>query len=235
MQRPPTTTPQQDRRERPAYTVAEAAHHVRVPSATLSTWVFGRRYPTATGQRTWLPLIKPADPARRLLSFNNLVEAHVLASLRKAHGSRIPQIREAIHFAEAELGIERLLLSERLATSAGDLFMEHLGRLLNLSRSGQLTLQAVVRRYLKLVERDLHHLPVRLYPAAGGEPTEGRGRIVIDPDVGFGRPTIVGRGIGTAAIVARIDAGEAVGAVAEDYDISEGDIEEALLYERMAA
>ena len=58
--------------------------------------------------------------------------------------------------------------------------------------------------------------------------------IVIDPTISFGRPIVVSRGISTAAIVDRVDAGEAVAAIAADYNLSEEDVEHAVLYERAA-
>jgi len=42
-------------------------------------------------------------------------------------------------------------------------------------------------------------------------------------------------GISTAAIADRIDAGESVSALAEDYDLSPEEIEQAVLYSRAAS
>jgi uncharacterized protein (DUF433 family) len=52
--------------------------------------------------------------------------------------------------------------------------------------------------------------------------------------VAFGRPVIASRGIGTGAIAERIDAGESAADLAADYDLTEREIEEAVLYERAA-
>lgn len=58
--------------------------------------------------------------------------------------------------------------------------------------------------------------------------------IAIDPAVGFGRPIVVSKSIGTGTIAGRIDAGEAVADLASDYGLSEAEIEQAVLYERAA-
>ena len=58
--------------------------------------------------------------------------------------------------------------------------------------------------------------------------------IAIDPKISFGRPVVISRGISTAAIVARIDAGETVADLAADYDLSVAEIDDAVLYERVA-
>ena len=67
-----------DLREMPAYGINEAAHYLGIPKATLRSWVLGRPYLTATGRRFFKPIIDLPDREQRLLSFVNLVEAHVL-------------------------------------------------------------------------------------------------------------------------------------------------------------
>jgi hypothetical protein len=62
----------------PLYSLAEASHYLRQPSATLRAWTVGRPYPTAKGQRHFPPVVAVADRSGLLLSFRNLVELHVL-------------------------------------------------------------------------------------------------------------------------------------------------------------
>ena len=49
-----------DLRDQPAYGPGEAARYLRVPPATLRTWLVGRDYPRAGSQATFQPLIEPA-------------------------------------------------------------------------------------------------------------------------------------------------------------------------------
>lgn len=67
-----------------------------------------------------------APPSERppLLSFNNLVEVHVLRSLRTEHGMSIGAVRQALEYSQKEMRIERLLLRGDLLTDAGDLFLD---------------------------------------------------------------------------------------------------------------
>jgi hypothetical protein len=73
-----------DLRELPAYSIAEAAHYLRIPIATLRSWVRGRHYPTEAGEKFFKPVIDLPDPNLASLSFVNLVEAHVLDAIRGA-------------------------------------------------------------------------------------------------------------------------------------------------------
>jgi len=221
-------------RDSAAYTLAEAARYLRLPVATLRSWALGRHYPTAEGSGQFPPLIRPASKRPPLLSFANLIEAHVLRSLRTEHGVPVKALRGALAYAEKALGIDRLLLRRELRTHAGRVFLDRYGELIELSASGQLAMRRLFDEHLKRIEWDSSKLPVRLYPfVSAAAPSEAR-PIVIDPRIAFGRPVVVRKAITTSTIAERIDAGETVEAVAADYDLAQSDIEQAILYERAA-
>jgi len=92
-----------------AYTLAEAARYLRLPAATLRSWVLGRQYPTTDGSGQFPPLIRPSSRQPPLLSFSNLIEAHVLRSLRTDHGVPVKALRSALAYAEKTLGIDHFL------------------------------------------------------------------------------------------------------------------------------
>ena len=221
-----------DRRDQPAYSIAEAARYVHVAPATLRSWVAGRQYKRVGGPAFFEPLIRAADPSRHLLSFHNLIEAHVLRALRAQHEVKVKAVREAVRYAQQTFKIDRLLLRPELRTQAGELFLDRYGELVNLSKSGQLAMRKLLEAYLQRVDWK-GHLPVRLYPFVTGEVPTDRG-IVIDPQIAFGRPVISRRSISTAAIAERIDAGESIEDLVDDYDLRREEIEEAVLYESAA-
>lgn len=223
-----------DIRNQPAYTVAEASRYLKLAPATLRSWVIGRPYPKSTGVAHSRPLIHPAIKVPPTLSFWNLIEAHVLRSLRTEHGVSMDALRRALQYAEKKLDIDRLLLSPELRTDAGKLLLQRYGSLIELSASGQMAMRHLFNEHLARVEWDQWKFPVRLYPfASSGVPVANR-PIAIDPQIAFGRPVIALRGVSTGAIAGRIDAGESAADVAADYDLSEREIEEAVLYERAA-
>ena len=224
-----------DLRDSPAYTLAEASRYLRLPPATLRSWVLGRQYPVASGAGHFQPLIHSASQKPVLLSFWNLIEAHVLRSLRTEHGVSVHALREALAYAERRLNIKRLLLRKELSTTAGELFLEEYGKLINLSASGQLAMRRVFEDHLKRVEWDEWMFPVRFFPFLSAGARASDHPIVIDPQISFGRPVVLRMGISTAAIAERIDAGEAVDDIARDYELSREEIEQAVLYERAAA
>ncbi len=223
-----------DLRDQPAYGPTETARYLRLPAATLRTWVLGRVYPRGDAQATFDPLIKPARKQPLQLSFYNLIEAHVLRALRTEHGVALAELRKAITYAEREFKIRRLLLSPDLRTDAGQIFLDRYVELINLSASGQMAMRKLFSEHLKRVEWDRWQYPVRLHPYTDAVRAHEPTSIVIDPNIAFGRPIVERAGISTEAIADRIDAGETVDALAEDYDLSPEDIEQAVLYARAA-
>jgi uncharacterized protein (DUF433 family) len=223
-----------DPREVPAYGLTEAARYVKLAPATLRSWVRGRSYETSRGTVLFEPLIVPPEGDSSDLSFWNLVEAHVLRALRTEHGVSIQAVRTALDYAEKELEIERLLLHRALSTNGGEIFLDRYGELINLSRSGQLAMRAVLDDHLRRVERDVRGFPSKLFPFLRIETGDGGPAILIDPTVSFGRPIIAESGVSTAAIAGRIDAGEDPAEVAKDYGLSTEQVREALIYERAA-
>lgn len=137
-----------DVRNQAAYTIAEAARYLKLPAATLRSWVVGRAYPIGKERRTlFQPLIRSAQKHPPLLSFQNLIEAHVLRSLRADHGVAIGELRKAIKYAEQKLSIERLLLHPDLRTHAGRVFLDKYGELIDLPASGQLAMRKLLEEH----------------------------------------------------------------------------------------
>ena len=232
-----------DPRETPVYSVGEAARYLNLPAPTLSSWVKGRDYIAGGRKKRWEPLIQTADTQGLLLSFNNLVESHVLKAIRTRHGVPMRGVLVALHQAREVHGIERLFLSNELRTverrpedagskSVGALFLEKLGEVEQISEGGQLVIRNALTRHLERIERDASGMPVRLFPFVSH--SSGRD-ILIDPRVSFGRPVLVKRGIRVSTLVDRIEAGENIEHVANNYGLDPADIERALDFFEQAA
>jgi uncharacterized protein (DUF433 family) len=209
-----------DRREIPAYAYSEAAHYLDLPPSTLRAWF--------AGQKSFRPVIRAADPKRIVLSFSNLVEAYVLAAIRRKHHIGLPTIRRGLRFLTAKLGSNRPLLEQQFATSGKQLYVE-LGQVINISRDGQIEMAELIRTYLERVDRDPKGVPIKLYPFMRAQPLREQARtIVIDPLVSFGRPVIAGTGIPTAVLAEQFEAGDDVRDLAKEYGASEEAISDAL-------
>jgi uncharacterized protein (DUF433 family) len=223
----------QDPRLVPAYSVTEAAHYLRMPQETLRSWVVGRLYPVAGQSRRSKPLIHLDDPKRRYMSFMNLVEAHVLAAIRRRHGVKLPKVRKALDFVERHFSLERPLVDQGFQTDGLDLFVERYGELINASRDGQQAIKDIIGVYLKRIGRDAKGLPIKLYPftrdtEAEAAPAADPRVVVMNPSVSFGRPVIDGTGIPVSSIYERYKAGDSHADLAQAFRLEISAIEEAI-------
>lgn len=217
-----------DPAERPCYTIGEAARYLRIPPATLRTWVKGRTYPTGSGNRQFPPLIRLPEKSRGTLSFTNLVEAFVLASIRRNHSIPVAKVRRALDYLQNQLNLSHPLADARFQTDGVDLFVERFGKLVAASESGQLAMKEMIHAHLQRVEHDRSGTAVCLFPfTRGGEPGEPK-VIVMDPRLAFGRPCVVGTGAPTANIASRYKAGESIEELAEDFGCEPLKVQEAI-------
>ena len=143
-------------------------------------------------------------------------------------------LRKALDYSERHLDVDRLLLRKELRTEAGQVFLERYGQLINLSASGQLAMRHLFDEHLKRIEWGVWDFPIRLYPFFSAESHALERPIAIDPQISFGRPVVLRKGISTSAIAERIDAKENVADLAADYGLSPEEIEQAVLYEHAA-
>lgn len=217
-----------DPRYLPAYSAPEASHYLLVPRATLRSWVLGRPYPSKTGSRFFKPVVAVPNPQRRLLSFINLVEVHVLDALRRDHHVPLDKIRVALEYLRDQFGSAHPLAEERFTTDGLDLFVQKYGQLINASRVGQLGIKELLETYLKRVDRDAKGVALRLYPFTRKRTSNEPRSVVIDPFISFGKPVLAGTGIPTSIVAERYKAGESVSQLSADYGRSDLDIEEAI-------
>lgn len=218
-----------DLRTTPAYPFGEAAHYLGVPLSTLRAWFLGTTYRHAGKKRSFKPVIQLDAGAKDALSFFNLVEAHVLTGIRRTHDVSLPRVRAAIDFVRRKLQLERPLIDARFQTDGVDLLVEHLGELVNVSRDGQIEMAGVVRAFLHRIVRDPSGVPIKLYPFTRRSlDADAPVPVEIDPRVAFGRPVLVGRAVPTAVLADRFKAGDTLQELADDYDASATEIEEAI-------
>lgn len=222
-----------DPREIPMYGVSEAARYLHIPVPTLRSWIRGRRYPTAAGKRHFQPIITLPKEDLPLLSFMNLVEAHILDAIRYRHKVPLPNVRRAIDYL-SKSGSKHPLADHLLKTYALDLFIEQSGLLINVSKNGQIVMREVIEAYLHRVERDAEGAARQLFPFLRRHPKtiEDEPKLVlINPLISFGRPILKDSGIPTAIIAERFYAGDSIDELAEDYDRPKAEIEEAIRYQ----
>ncbi|MGL4377357.1 MAG: DUF433 domain-containing protein, partial [Microcoleaceae cyanobacterium] len=225
-------------RELPAYSVPEVAKYLHLPVDTLRSWVHGRYYPTREEKRYSYPLIElpsnliehPSNliehPSKRkkILSFTNLIEAHVLSAILREskailrdHKIPLTKVRGALDYIQEKLKLPHPFASLEFQTDGIDLFIEGFGELITVSRDGQMALKAVLQTFLSRIERDEKGYALKLFPFLKNPDINAPRTVVIDPRISFARPVLVGTGIPTAILAERFKAGDSIDELAEDY------------------
>ncbi|MEY2439466.1 MAG: hypothetical protein QOI34_851 [Verrucomicrobiota bacterium] len=226
-----------DLRELPAYGLTEAAHYLRVPLATLRSWVGGRRYPTEAGRKSFKPIITLPDRCLRSLSFMNLIEAHVLHAVQAEHHFPripLPRAHSALDYVREQFNSKHPLAEKRFGSDGLKVFVARFQGVIPAPESRQAAIRERIQAYLDRIEYDANGVALLLYPFTN-EGLDQPKNLVIDPFISFGRPTIRGTGVSTRIIAARHEAGDSVTDLTEDYGCKQAQIEEAIRCERLLA
>lgn len=209
----------EDPREIPNYTIAEVASYLSVPRSTVRAW--------SKGMGEFKPVLRLPNEASSVLSFINVVEVHVLAALRR-EGPRLPTIRKALANLERELKLQHPLASELFLTDGVGIFVERLGKLIDISREGQVAMTEVLSDYLRRIDYGKDGLALRLYPFTRRGVLDDPRSVVIDPTISFGRPVLANTGVPTEEIAERFNAGDTMEDLARDFRVTRQLIEEAI-------
>jgi uncharacterized protein (DUF433 family) len=211
-----------DVRDFPRYSISEAAFYLRIPPSTLMAWTRGQDYRTADGTRhIFKPLIDLADPEHKLLSFYNLVEAHVLRSTTEEENVPLKNVRKALDYIHNTIPGKHPLITRDFEVSGKEVFIRHLGKTINATKYGQLAMRRILKKYLKRISRDARGLPILIFPIHSR-------RLEIHPLFSSGKPVVKGSRITASVLWARNKTGESIPALARDYGMRKLEVKEAI-------
>jgi uncharacterized protein (DUF433 family) len=217
-------TDKRDPRDVPNYTLPEAARWLGLVPNSLRVWLRGQDYSTKGGARRAQPVVQPASTEPLGLSFWNLVECSVLATIRKEHEVSLQKVRRALSYVARELGKQRPLIEQVFSTDGVGLFVEHYGKLIDASQQGQIAMREVLEASLTRIEPDAAGLASRLFPWRL-DPHEPR-IIAVDARVAFGQPTLADTRVPVEVVFDRFRAGETIEHLATDYRVEPAKIED---------
>jgi uncharacterized protein (DUF433 family) len=215
--------------EVPSYGAEDAARYLHIPYQTLRYWV--------SSDLECGPVIQTARTHPPVLSFMDLLECWVLASLRHKEGLPMRNIRSAVETLREKYNSKHPLAEVEFETDGLYLFTRDALGLVNLSRRDQRALEGVMKAYLRRIDRDIEGIARRLYPFTRASFLRAKAHVdvprvvMIDPSVSFGRPVLADSGISTAVLASRFRGGDSIASLAEEYDRKATEIEEAVQWE----
>ena len=215
-----------------AYSISQAARLAKTTPASVRRWLMGYEAPGHQMQPVFGHKERAGQPGPLSVSFLELVEIVVVANFRRGspiHGPiKLQRLRAAHEYARqrfelaypfASLSLKRLgghVLHEFDLTQPG-------GSALALDLGGQWALPGMVRTALEQLDFE-EEFAIRWFPLGRGA------RILVDPRIGAGRPTVAGTGVTADVIRGRFDAGESIQDIADDFELTPIDVEEALRF-----
>lgn len=209
----------------PTYTIPEGAMFLGIPERTLRSWYLGKH-----------PIFKPTVFIGDipLLSFRDLVDAHIVQAARIYHNVPMVRIRTALQTAEkADLG-SHPLQDDRIRIFARCLVhieSDNRGKstaVTNLSRSGQGGIPQIVDQYMTRVIRDQSGNATALFPWRYWQRGERKRPLEINPDIMSGRLVVAGTRIPVSLIQAEALSKKPLVKIARDFRISVTRVKEAL-------
>ena len=200
--------------ESPNYSVPEAAHYLRLKPEDIRRWVSEE-------------IIRAS---RKGLSFENILELHILKGLRKETGLPMQRIRRALEaYSETEKTLHPLLDS-RLETDGAYLFLHDGDEYLNLNRARQMGMPQILSAYLKRIDR-LDNGNIVYFPFIASDDADEPRTIQMTPGVAFGRPVLAETGIAADVIAGRFRARDTISELAEEFGVSLAMIEDCVRWE----
>jgi uncharacterized protein (DUF433 family) len=221
----------------PAYTLAEAARYIGVSETTLRTWFRGRpSYSTKKGafRRGKVNPILPTEAGPgEPLSFLDLIEAHVLFSLRNAYKFPLRKVKAAKDYLATLSGDLTFLAHKDFFHDSGDLYLGQDKTLLSLTEQGQMADKTILEKGLHQIIYGSDGYADEFFPKLG---TAEQRQFAVNPAINYGRISIVRLGVKADALAARYNAGEKMADIAEDYGATPEEIVESIRWhDRLAA
>ena len=211
---------------RGVYSPREAGLLIGASTDTVSSWVRGRKG-TAVGavfKRDYDELA-----GKTLLSFYDLIELWVVEQLRR-RGMSLQRIRKQSRKAAEALNVSHPFGTRRVAFYFGvgrpkSLVMEDERGWTDVE-TGQLLIKEILAGYFERVDFDpTTDAAVRFWPAGRDVP------VVVDPQRGYGAPTVEGTRLSVDLIKRLIGAGDSVEQIARAYEIRPAQVEAARDFE----
>src|SRR5258708_12686253 len=184
------------------YSTRDAAHYLRVPHQTLRYWI--------CGNEKIEPIIVPAEADPPRLSFMNLMECHMLSSMRAQYNLPVPKVRKALKTLARLFPSPHPLVDTKFETNEVDVFIRNLGNeLLNLNKPDQMGFRQVLELHMKRIERSSAGVPM-FFPFIEKRSADEPKSIMISPAISFVRPVIAVTGIATAVVASRFHTLESI-------------------------
>lgn len=229
--------------DRAVYSFAQIDHVLGLRSGTAARWIDGY---TRRG-KTYPPVVRIERTGRDIATWGEFVECRLLSEFRDS-GVPMRHLRPAVERLRtlASNAKDRRESEVRYPLASAKLWLRPQGRELLMNVQEEVGLQTELQF---VVRTGQYTLPVWTEPVErfkqsirwSSESDDAVPVVIwldedhlieVDPERGFGDPVIAGRGVQTSVIAELHAAGESVRQIAEEYELTEREVEAAIAHER---
>ena len=204
----------------PAYSLAEVGRYIGVRHSTVHHWFRSKK-----------AVLQPASKGK--ISFIELIQAHVLHTIRKGYHINMNKVRIAAETLRRLNGSLQFLAHKDFYIDDRHLFLMLDQQLISLSEGGQRVDHEIVKQGLHQLTYGDDGFTDRFFPKAHGNPQK---EFAISPMINFGRLYLSRLGVGAESLRDRFLAGESIPDIAADYGAHYAEVEEAIRWhDRLAA
>ncbi|MGH3500139.1 MAG: DUF433 domain-containing protein [Nocardioidaceae bacterium] len=214
--------------EREIYSYGDVDRLVGLTPGTAKRWLNGY----SRGGADYAPILREQPRSEDVVTWGEMVEARLLAEYR-AKRVAVRHMRPAIERLRSEFGPYPLAHARPFLEVEGHELVMQIQHEVGLAdplqlvvvRNNQLMLSDAVARFRASVDYD------QAGSATSIVPQPRTPNILLDPTRSFGQPVIRGRAVQTSTIAEDYRAGASIGEIADLYDLTSEQVDEALRYE----
>jgi uncharacterized protein (DUF433 family) len=221
------------------YSVPEASRLVNVPARSIRRWLFGylHSHTNKSGKQSslspplWEPQYKADDFSEKVIGFRDLMEIRFVSAFVGA-GLPLAVVRQCLETARNNYG-EYPLSTRRFGTDGKTIFHDAVGAHAELFdlRKRQYAFGQVIRPSLYAGIEYQGSVALRWFPE-----TRSQKNIVIDPELGFGKPALIESGVPTSTLYASfLIEDKSTARVARIFELPKAQVEAAIKFEEKLA
>lgn len=211
------------------YSLADAAHLLKVPPQKLRRWMDGYAYKQDDEIRRMAPLWVPDIPKIEdhiELSFRDLIELRFVQAFVE-NGIGLKAVRNCLKYARQCIHSARPFSSGRFRTDGRTIFLE------SLEAAGEPKLLDLKKKqyvFKQVVEQSFKDLDLDGDLVARWRPYRGKDSIVVDPTRSFGQPIASASGVPTVVLAEAVKAEGSLSLVAAMYEVEKSAVQDAVRF-----
>lgn len=202
--------------------MTEAARLLRVSASKVNAWANGYTYKRKLDIGEKRPVLQSKRDLLKVISFRELFELMAVRELRKLD-VKLETIRKVSKSLADELGTPFPFAAERIFRHGTQLLVKHGSDYIQPD-----TGQVVMERFSDLVD-EVHFENGEV---GTWKPSAGHNDVIVDPNLLFGDPAIIGSRISTRTIMNLFKVEGNLGIVAEEYELTREQVEHAIQFEQ---